>query len=332
MNPTANERARTFSQCTVGNICSALGRNSVNSNCLVDNRGVVTIQGSQCGNGIVEEGEECDCGGEEGCGNNPCCDARTCRFRNGAVCDDANEECCSNCQFASSNTVCRASTGPCDPEERCTGNSGSCPPDQHLDDGASCGDDDSLTCASGQCTSRDLQCQQIMGAVLGSNDTRACDRNSCQIFCSSPILGANVCGSVNQNFLDGTPCSGDGRCHNGRCDGATTGGEIKSWIDNNRALVIGLGAGLGGLILLGILSAIFSYIRRRRRMHYLAVQQSAPPPIAATGWPGRPSSQAPLRESPPQSQWTGSYPSSYQSSYPTYPTYPSYPVPPPRYG
>ncbi|KAL1973326.1 hypothetical protein VTN31DRAFT_5961 [Thermomyces dupontii] len=171
-----------------------------------------------------------------------------------------------------------------------------------------------------------------MGAVLGSNDTRACDRNSCQIFCSSPILGANVCGSVNQNFLDGTPCSGDGRCHNGRCDGATTGGEIKSWIDNNRALVIGLGAGLGGLILLGILSAIFSYIRRRRRMHYLAVQQSAPPPIAATGWPGRPSSQAPLRESPPQSQWTGSYPSSYQSSYPTYPTYPSYPVPPPRYG
>ncbi|KAL9640763.1 MAG: hypothetical protein Q9164_000078 [Protoblastenia rupestris] len=55
MNPSNGEGVTDFSPCTIGNVCSALGRNSVKSSCLSDNRGVPTIEGQQCGNGIVEE-------------------------------------------------------------------------------------------------------------------------------------------------------------------------------------------------------------------------------------------------------------------------------------
>ncbi|CAD6580269.1 MAG: hypothetical protein ASARMPREDX12_009511 [Alectoria sarmentosa] len=104
MNPYEVDGISAFSACTVGNICSALGRNSVSSSCLSDNKGVTTITGQQCGNGIVEEGEDCDCGGTANCANNVCCDATTCKFKNGAVCDPSNEDCCTDCQLSNAGT------------------------------------------------------------------------------------------------------------------------------------------------------------------------------------------------------------------------------------
>ncbi len=54
-------------------------------------------------------------------------------------CDDGNNlpgDCCSPlCQFESSATVCRASTGACDPAETCTGESDVCPADVTRPDG-----------------------------------------------------------------------------------------------------------------------------------------------------------------------------------------------------
>ena len=47
--------------------------------------------GSNCGNGFVDSGEECDCGSINEC-NNDCCDPITCRFKQEAQC--ASGECC----------------------------------------------------------------------------------------------------------------------------------------------------------------------------------------------------------------------------------------------
>ncbi|PGH07382.1 hypothetical protein AJ79_06284 [Helicocarpus griseus UAMH5409] len=288
MNPTSGRGITQFSPCTIGNICSGMGRNSVRTDCLSNNKGVVTITGSQCGNGIVEEGEECDCGGEDSCGNNPCCDAKTCKFKGNAVCDDSNEDCCSGCQFASSSTVCRASTGPCDPEERCTGNTPNCPEDKSTPDGEACGN--GLACASGQCTSRDQQCRTLMGNLLDGDRTFACDDQTCSLTCSAPSLPPNSCSSLNQNFLDGTPCGSGGKCQNGFCEGSSIGNEVKSWIDDHKELVIGLAAGLGGLLVLSILGCIISRCRRARRRKSMAPMVQGrgfvPPAQGYGGWSG----------------------------------------------
>lgn len=213
MNPSSHDRMREFSPCTVGNVCSAMGRSGVQSSCLVNNRDVPPgITGSQCGNGIVEEGEECDCGGDETCGDNQCCDPKTCKFKSGAQCDDSNEECCDNCKFASANTVCRSGNDECDPEEKCTGKSSGCPKDKHSPDGDGCGD--GFACASGQCTSRNQQCRTLMGSKLDGNETYACDDRQCNLMCTSPSLHRGVCKGLMQYFLDGTPCSGGGKCYN----------------------------------------------------------------------------------------------------------------------
>ncbi|KAJ6015102.1 hypothetical protein N7540_009693 [Penicillium herquei] len=314
MNPYAASTMTNFSQCTVGNICSAIGRNSIKSTCLTDNRGVVTITGSICGNGIVEAGEDCDCGGTEGCGDNACCDATTCKFKNNAVCDDSNDNCCSSCQYASSGTVCRASAGVCDIAEHCTGNSSACPNDQFEKDGTSCGSKgQGLECASGQCTSRDYQCRSVLGNILNSNDSWACDNTnapSCMIVCGAPQIaqeyGSTSCVEMNQNYLDGTPCDSGGRCNNGQCKGSSVGG----WIKDHKNLVIGICVGVGSLILIALLYCIIGWCRGlRSRRRYM----NAPPPR----YPGPPPGPPGMRGPPPPNQWYGQ-PPGYQN------------VPPPR--
>lgn len=267
MNPSTGQNIQKFSPCTIGNICSAIGRNNVKTSCLAANKDVSTITGSQCGNGIVESGEDCDCGGTASCGNNACCDPKTCKFKTAAVCDPSNEDCCtSTCQFARNGTVCRASTGVCDPQEVCSGVNASCPADSTATDGTSCGNSSSLSCSSGQCTSRDLQCKTLMGSYTQGNDTYACSSAGCKISCASPEFGANVCYSMQQNFVDGTSCQGGGKCSNGQCKGSSVGKEITSWITQNKPLVIGLSAGIGGLLILIIASCCINSCRRRSRL------------------------------------------------------------------
>jgi hypothetical protein len=267
MNPSTGGGITKFSLCSIGNICSAMGRNSVKTTCLSSNRDVTTVTGSQCGNGIVEQGEDCDCGGTSGCGNNPCCNPTTCKFTANSVCDPTNEECCTErCRFLSNGTVCRQSTGICDPARVCTGNSGVCPAQATAPDGTSCGASGAgLQCASGQCTSRNLQCKTLMGSLTTGNDTYACSSSGCQLSCASPEFGPNTCFTSQQNFLDGTPCEASGRCSNGVCQGSNFASEVGSWINDNKNIVIPVVSVIGGLLLLAVLSCCVNAWRRRRR-------------------------------------------------------------------
>lgn len=226
MNPTTMDATNRFSPCTIGNICSGIANKQVSTSCLTSNKNVNLITAGECGNGIVEDGEDCDCGGVQGCGSDACCDPTTCKFTTRSVCDDANDSCCTNCQFAPSTKVCRTSTDPaCDSQETCTGNSSACPKDVTAPNGQDCGN--GRSCASGSCTSRDLQCQQ---AVNGS--TGACDDSSCMLSCGSASLGPNTCLLLQQNFIDGTLCGFGltGKCTNGQCEGQSTGAAIGNWI------------------------------------------------------------------------------------------------------
>jgi len=290
MNPTSSRSMTEFSPCTIGNICSMMGSNVVRSRCLVDNVDVPTINGAQCGNGIVETGEQCDCGSAEECGDNPCCDPGTCQFRGNAVCDDSNEACCSSCQFAAASTVCRASRGPCDLQEVCSGSSGSCPTDAYEPNGQTCGENSNQFCAQGLCTSRDLQCQQVVIQGTSGNYTNSCDDDSCRLRCSQST-NSQFCSQLNRNLLDGTPCNGgfcdSGRCSSGSSSGGGGGDSVSSWVDRNRNLVIGLSAGLGSLVLIILACCICSCCRKRNR------RKAAPPippqrPMMGQQWGGPP--------------------------------------------
>jgi hypothetical protein len=64
----------------------------------------------------------------------------------------------------------------------------------------------------------------------------------------------------------------------GQCSGSSIGNEVKTWIENNKPLVIGLASGIGGLIVLSILSCCWrSYKRRRRGKVYAANAAFATP-------------------------------------------------------
>ncbi|KAM5442005.1 hypothetical protein MferCBS31731_002834 [Microsporum ferrugineum] len=292
MNPTSGSQITAFSPCSVGQICSRMAKHSILTNCLTTNRGVDTISGQQCGNGIVEDGEDCDCGGDESCKGNKCCDPKTCKYTSGSQCDDANEECCRDCKFASSSTICRLSSGPCDPEEKCTGNSGDCPRDTHSKNGETCGTN--LQCASGQCTSRDLQCQMHLGSQVAGSRTVAFDSYGCQVACKDPYR-PDVRYEGSLTFLDGTPCGGGGTCENGQCTGSTFGNEVSDWVSRHKPIVIGVAVGVGCLLLLAILSCICGRSKKRRpRNRKMAPINMRPMPPVYNGWAGPP----PNAESP----------------------------------
>lgn len=51
-----------------------------------------------CGNKIVEDDEDCDCGNLEECESDPCCDGITCKLKTEAQC--ASGLCCDNCKVS----------------------------------------------------------------------------------------------------------------------------------------------------------------------------------------------------------------------------------------
>ncbi|KAI8338854.1 Metallo-peptidase family M12-domain-containing protein [Chlamydoabsidia padenii] len=235
MNPTSNVSAQEFSPCSVTTICNTFP--SIGS-CLQDpgHRTIETLQ--MCGNGIVEQGEECDPGSH----SSSCCDATTCKFINNAVCDDVNDSCCNQCQYQPSTHQCRPAYTSCDIPEYCTGSSGACPPDLFTADGTDCGGN--LKCASGQCTSRDLQCQH-RGFTL--NVTKSCtNSNSCSLSCNKN--SGSGCLVFSGGMIDGTPCGANGYCRDGDCDEGSLSDRALYWLSTHQNIAIPVGVVIGILI------------------------------------------------------------------------------------
>lgn len=280
MNPSPKLDMNAFSPCTITQICSKMGQGSIDTDCLLSEEDVPAISNitAQCGNGILEEGEDCDCGGTSSCESveDSCCDPKTCRFVEKAVCDPLHHDCCTDqCQPTSRGLVCRRSKGACDPVELCDGTSTTCPLDVIRQDGEACEDHGvaNLACASGVCTSRDLQCQQ---RFPGNNDTmKHCDSNSCKLNCR-PVeeINEDECPSeMEELLLDGTPCEAGRRCFNGKCEKPKSErrGDSGMWFTKKRVILIVCSV-VGGFLTFVVMACVFNRIRHRRRQ--AAVKQA----------------------------------------------------------
>ncbi|XP_041429780.1 disintegrin and metalloproteinase domain-containing protein 15 isoform X2 [Xenopus laevis] len=112
----------------------------------------------QCGNFLVEEGEQCDCGLSQEC-TDQCCEATLCQFRGGAECS-SGDQCCEGCKLKVSGSMCREPLGVCDLPEYCNGESPHCPPNVYLQNGETC---DQGYCYQGECRTIQAQCQDLWG-------------------------------------------------------------------------------------------------------------------------------------------------------------------------
>lgn len=112
---------------------------------------------SYCGNGLLEDGEECDCI-TEAC--KKCCDDK-CRLTPESKCSDG--PCCdvSNC-MPKKGAECRVARDSCDIPEICDGLSGKCPGDYVVANGYACKESfGNGYCFSGRCGSHQDVCSWI---------------------------------------------------------------------------------------------------------------------------------------------------------------------------
>ncbi|XP_075036310.1 disintegrin and metalloproteinase domain-containing protein 23 isoform X2 [Mixophyes fleayi] len=174
MEETGVYHSRRFSKCSVAEFKEFLSRGG--GSCLF-NRPTKLFEVTECGNGYVEPGEECDCGSRttkhftQDCVGD-CC--KKCSLSNGAHCSDG--PCCNtSCLFLPREYDCRYAVNECDITEHCTGDSGQCPPNLRKQDGYVC-DSNQGRCYNGECKTRDNQCKHIWGQKAAGSDKYCYER------------------------------------------------------------------------------------------------------------------------------------------------------------
>lgn len=155
----------------------------------LENRPTKKYGNPECGNGLVEDGEDCDCGTVAQCASGTrgdCCHNKdqgalackfkskdastnyTCDFNLGAPCCDSTGD--NKCMFSSTSTVCRTAVhSVCDFAEKCPGNSVECVADNVHFPGKSCTLTEGDTtynghCLGGKCKSLEHYCAVDMQA------------------------------------------------------------------------------------------------------------------------------------------------------------------------
>ncbi|XP_059857089.1 disintegrin and metalloproteinase domain-containing protein 32 isoform X4 [Delphinus delphis] len=161
MSPKAMQSSgvKTFSNCSLSDFENFIS--NMGARCLQNKPQMQRAPASICGNGRVEGNEICDCGTEEQCGPDSCCNPRTCVLKPNTQCDRGS--CCNNCQLMQAGAVCRPIAHPeCDVPEVCNGSSGSCPADITIHNGHKCKGGKAF-CFDGGCQDLDARCESIYG-------------------------------------------------------------------------------------------------------------------------------------------------------------------------
>jgi hypothetical protein len=177
-----------------------------------------------CGNGRIDEGEECDNGFQD-LYEDACCDSSTCLLNAGCVCGAA-DECCTDGQFSTDDQICRTALDEdCDIPEYCTGTSAHCPSvDITVQAGTSCGEDG--LCYDGFCFEDGEVCDgnmdtsgQLVEAYCPIDPDRDNAIYECVVACATsndPCPGTLAIFNSTQ-IADGARCWDGCQCVSGHC-------------------------------------------------------------------------------------------------------------------
>ncbi|XP_075149714.1 kuzbanian-like isoform X2 [Haematobia irritans] len=185
-------------------------------------------QSSICGNGVVEPGEQCDCGWEEDC-KDSCCfpmsrhprfDEKPCTLTPKAMCSPSQGPCCTGDCKLKYGDKCRDDNGCRDPSF-CDGHMPQCPPSVNKPNKTICNKE--FVCYMGECTGSICLAYGLESCqcIPGPKDDKI---KSCELCCKLPGED-NPCRSSfewNEPPFDvpdmyakpGTPCND----YNGYCD------------------------------------------------------------------------------------------------------------------
>ncbi|MBZ3886767.1 Disintegrin and metalloproteinase domain-containing protein 9 [Sciurus carolinensis] len=155
---------KDFSTCSVDDFKYLASKHGLT--CLESNPFDVPVrveaQRKICGNGLIEEGEQCDCGTSMNCTHKACCDPTACILKGNSECGSG--ECCSQaCKLKPANILCRKSFDKdCDFQEYCNGKEAYCVANTFARTGQPCGSGTGF-CFEGFCRTFDRQCKNLIG-------------------------------------------------------------------------------------------------------------------------------------------------------------------------
>ncbi|XP_061599533.1 disintegrin and metalloproteinase domain-containing protein 10 [Cololabis saira] len=147
---TSGDKANNnkFSICSMRNISAVLKKKR--DDCFVESGQPI------CGNGLVEEGEECDCGYIDQC-KDECChnaneeEGKKCKLKPGKLCSPSQGPCCNaGCTFKVSSERCRKES-ECALEGQCNGLTALCPASEPKENLTSC-HSETQVCLNGVCS------------------------------------------------------------------------------------------------------------------------------------------------------------------------------------
>jgi len=191
-----------YNPCQVTDSSSCFGEFSADAACTP-----YGCQGPVCGNGIVEEGEDCDIGGSSlgGLdGSAECCNSFTCKFEQaGTECNSDSEVCTDDVCDALGACTHVPNTASCGDELYCNGDEicggGTCQAASPRDCGAG------NTCSIASCDEANDQC--VTTPDPGQNGQSCDDSNACT---NGTTCSAGVCGGgTTLNCDDTNVCTAD---------------------------------------------------------------------------------------------------------------------------
>uniref|UniRef100_A0A8C7V0I9 Disintegrin and metalloproteinase domain-containing protein 10 n=1 Tax=Oncorhynchus mykiss TaxID=8022 RepID=A0A8C7V0I9_ONCMY len=163
-----------FSICSVRNISQVLEKKR--GNCFVESGQPI------CGNGLVEAGEQCDCGYSDQC-KDECCynaneaDGNKCKLKPGKICSPSQGPCCTpTCNFKGSNDMCREES-ECAEQGMCNGGTAQCPTSEPKANFTACHGETQVClnggCSGSICEKYDLEVCTC-ASIEGTDETELC--------------------------------------------------------------------------------------------------------------------------------------------------------------